>query len=97
MLYTFRSEKTRSVQIPVLCWCSMYRSNGFQSLILLSRRETYFCSGISSAGHAPKTVKLFINQPQALDFDAAEQRKPVQEFVYVTKSVLGPISMCILF
>lgn len=36
-------------------------------------------------------MKLFINQPQTLDFDAAEQRKPVQEFVYVTNSVLGPI------
>ena len=48
------------------------------------------------AGRAPKTVKLFINQPQALDFDAAEQRKPVQEFVYVTNSVLGPI-MIVMF
>ena len=30
-------------------------------------------------GRAPKTIKLFINQPQTLDFDAAEKRKPIQE------------------
>lgn len=38
---------------------------------------------VLAAGHAPKTVKLFINQPQTLDFDAAEKRKPVQELMYV--------------
>lgn len=31
-------------------------------------------------GRAAKTVKLFINQTHTLDFDAAEQRKPTQEF-----------------
>lgn len=34
------------------------------------------------AGRAPKHLKVFINQPQTLDFDQAEQYKPVQEFRY---------------
>ena len=34
------------------------------------------------SGSAPKTVRLFINQTNTLDFDAAEQRKPIQEFRY---------------
>ena len=40
------------------------------------------CVMIFFAGSAPKTVRLFINQTNTLDFDAAEQRKPVQEFKY---------------
>ena len=32
-------------------------------------------------GGAPKTMKLFINQPQVLDFDQAESNTPMQEFV----------------
>jgi thiol-disulfide isomerase/thioredoxin len=39
-------------------------------------------------GRAPKTVKLFINQPQTLDFDTAEQSKPLQEFTLTEESVL---------
>ena len=37
---------------------------------------------LMSSGSAPKTIKLFINQPQTLDFDQADQYKPVQELRY---------------
>ncbi|XP_065184627.1 thioredoxin-like protein 1 [Sycon ciliatum] len=32
-------------------------------------------------GHAPKTLRLFTNLPNAPDFDSAETNKPTQEFV----------------
>ena len=38
------------------------------------------CVCVCLPGRAAKTVKLFINQTHTLDFDAAEQRKPTQEF-----------------
>jgi thiol-disulfide isomerase/thioredoxin len=38
-------------------------------------------------GRAPKTVKLFLNQPQTLDFDTAETRLPVQEFVLTEEDI----------
>jgi hypothetical protein len=62
-----------------------------KSALLPISKLQLLCSWYFFAGRAPKTVKLFINQPQTLDFDAAEQRKPVQEFVYVNSSVLGYI------
>ncbi len=34
------------------------------------------------AGRAPKTVKIFINQPHILGFDEAERNYPVQELRY---------------
>ncbi|KAL5469462.1 hypothetical protein EMCRGX_G030719 [Ephydatia muelleri] len=47
-------------------------------------------------GRAPKTVRLFINQPQTIDFDSASDMKPVQEFVLkpeqVTDDVIIPLS-----
>lgn len=34
-------------------------------------------------GHAPKTIRLFINQPNAMDFDSARDASPVQEITSV--------------
>ncbi|XP_064388504.1 thioredoxin-like protein 1 [Halichondria panicea] len=41
------------------------------------------------SGHAPKTVRLFINQVHTLDFDQAEQWKPLQTFE-LTAEDTGP-------
>lgn len=47
-------------------------------------------------GRAPRTVRLFINQPQTIDFDSASDMKPVQAFVLkpeqVTEDVVIPLS-----
>ena len=33
----------------------------------------------TSAGHRPKTIRLFINRSNAIDFDEAETVEPTQE------------------
>ena len=38
-------------------------------------------SSTSLSGRAPRTIRLFINQPQTIDFDTASDMKAVQEFV----------------
>jgi len=40
--------------------------------------------------NGPKTVKLFINQPHTLDFDAADSMEPVQSLELTSKDLEGP-------
>ena len=44
----------------------------------------------------PKTVKVFLNQPQTLSFDQAEGMAAVQDFVWVThKGMLFNAEQCL--
>nr|XP_054751831.1 thioredoxin-like protein 1 [Lytechinus pictus] len=41
--------------------------------------------------NGPKVVKLFINQPQTLDFDAAERMEPIQKIILTPEQLAGEI------
>merc|ERR1719187_1778645 len=52
---------------------------------------------LGPADKGPKTVKLFINQPNMLDFDNAERMEAVQKFVLTTEQLSGDVPILTRF
>jgi len=70
---------------PRLCRLPLMTVLFLQLLVSLSfsqmvKLHSLKCQG-PPGGQAPKTIKLFINQPNALDFDTANDGIPLQEIM----------------